>query len=208
MPTQLVDDLANPKIRWIIFINPPYAMSGNSKDGKASLTNTAIRKLMQKDYFGVVSRELASQFIYRISREFKGRLAWLSLFSKAKYLTANNDQKLRDKVFSYKFLRGFLFSSQNLDGCKGEFTVDFLIWHLNQKIPLSEQKITLYVYNKQVEKIAENFLVAFLHLSNDFTFQRYTTFLSAPYVSIQFRYGMSNKRARLIEYRIIFSRSS
>lgn len=158
MPARLVDDLKNPDLRWIIFINPPYATAGNkdlkNKIAKPGVSMTAIRKLMNADDLGEVSRELFSQFIYRISREFKGRQAWLGIFSTPKYINSNNDQKFRDKIFSAKFECGFLFSSKNFQGCIGNFSVGFAIWNLDKKISLDTQKIWFDVYNSQVEKYA------------------------------------------------------
>ena len=57
---------------------------------------------------GEVSRELFSQFLYRISLEFKGKIAYLGLFSKLKYINSNNDQLFRDNIFQYEFKQGFL----------------------------------------------------------------------------------------------------
>ena len=160
MPAQLVADLANPDLRWIIFINPPYVTANSferteNPETTRGVSMTAIRKLMRKDDLGETSRELFSQFIYRISREFADRQAWLGIFSKIKYINSNNDQRLRDKVFSYKFERGFVFRSENFDGCKRQFPVGFLVWNLAEKISLEEQKISLDVYNSQVEKEGE-----------------------------------------------------
>ena len=159
MPKNLRDDLDNPKIQWIIFINPPYATANNyerdkTKISKDTVSMTEIQKLMTAENLGEVSRELFSQFLYRISKEFKDRKVWLGMFSKIKYINANNDQKLRDKFFKYKYERGFIFSSKSFDGCKANFPVGFLIWNLSENIPLEEQKISVDVFNENVEKIA------------------------------------------------------
>ena len=160
LPQKLRDELADPNIKWIVFINPPYVTASNferdpNRTNKDNVSMTAIRELMTADDMGEVSRELTSQFFYRISREFKNRQAWLGVFSKVKYINSNNDQQLRDKFFKYKFERGFLFNSQNFDGCDGQWPVGFLIWNLAEQIPLEAQEISLDVYNNAVEKIAE-----------------------------------------------------
>ena len=159
MPKNLRDDLDNPKIKWIIFINPPYATANNDERDKTRINKdgvsmTEIRKLMTAEGMGETSRELLAQFIYRISKEFKDKKVWLGMFSKINYVIANNDQKLRDKIFNYKYERGFVFSSQNFQGCKGKWPVGFLIWNLEKNIPLEEQKISLDLFNENVEKIA------------------------------------------------------
>lgn len=158
MPHNLVDDLSNPDISWIIFINPPFATSnktGNTigKKSKDDISMTQIRQLMERDELGETSRELFSQFIYRISVEFKDKNAYLGLFSKIKYLNSNNDQNLREKIFQYKFERGFIFSSEHFVGSKGKFPVGFLVWNLGRKIALESQKIVVDVFNADCEKI-------------------------------------------------------
>lgn len=160
LPKKLRADLADPNIKWIVFINPPYATASNferdpNRTSKDNVSMTKIRELMTADDMGEVSRELTSQFLYRISCEFADRQAWLGMFSKIKYINSNNDQQLRDKFFKYKFERGFLFNSQNFHGCDGQWPVGFLIWNLGKKIPLEAQEISLDVYNKAVEKVAE-----------------------------------------------------
>ena len=158
MPKNLYDDLRNPDISWIIFINPPFATSNSSgsavgKKSKDDVSMTLIRKLMTDRGLGETSRELFSQFLYRISVEFAGKNAFLGLFSKIKYLNANNDQMLRDKFFQYKFERGLVFSSEVFVGSKGNFPVGFLVWNLSKKAHIDEQEIILDVYNESCEKI-------------------------------------------------------
>ena len=160
LPANLRDDLHNPNIKWIIFINPPYATASNferseNRKDKDGVSMTKIRELMTADDMGAASRELYVQFIYRISKEFSDRQAWLGIFSTLKYINSNNDQPFRDKVFSYQFENGFTFNSKNFHGCKGQWPVGFLIWNLGKKIPLEAQEISLDVYNAAVEKIAE-----------------------------------------------------
>ncbi|MBQ6132345.1 MAG: hypothetical protein IJL12_08420 [Selenomonadaceae bacterium] len=151
LPENLRADLANPNIKWIIFINPPYVTANNyerdkTKISKDTVSMTAIRKLMTAEKLGKTSRELFSQFIYRISRDFAGKIAYLGMFSKLKYINSTNDQELRDKVFRYKFERGFVFDSKNFDGCKASFPVGFLIWNLSEQIPIEAQEIKLEVW--------------------------------------------------------------
>lgn len=157
MPKKLFDDLKNPEISWIIFINPPFATSNKSgkNTGKVSKDNvsmTNVQKIMTENGLGEVSRELFAQFLYRISKEFDGKEAYLGLFSKIKYLNSNNDQKLRDDFFTYKFERGFIFSSENFIGTKGKFPVGFLVWNLAKKQHINKQEIVVDVYNSDCEK--------------------------------------------------------
>jgi len=119
LPQNLVNDLANQSLKWIIFINPPFATSqkaGYSGKSKKSVSATKIRPLMHDAGLGEVSRELYAQFLFRIRHEFDGKLAHLGLFSTLKYVNSNNDQKFRDKVFQFSFRDGFVFSSANFSG--------------------------------------------------------------------------------------------
>lgn len=158
MPKNLYDDLHNPDISWIIFINPPYVTSnkksGNTgKSSKDDVSMTDIRVMMTSEGLGEVSRELFSQFLYRISKEFNNKDAYLGMFSTIKYINANNDQKLRDNFFQFKYERGFIFSSENFIGTKGKFPIGFLVWNLTKKQHLSDQEIILDVYNADCEKV-------------------------------------------------------
>lgn len=158
LPKKLRDDLNNPNIKWIIFINPPYATANNNQNkniNKNKVSMTEIRKIMTAEKMGAASRELYSQFIYRISKDFANRQVWLGIFSKIKYMNSTNDQILRDKVFHYNFERGFMFNSKNFEGCKAQFPVSFIVWNLSEHIPLEKQEILLDIYDNVVEKVAE-----------------------------------------------------
>ena len=163
MPEKLRRDLANPKVKWIIFINPPFATAqqgGATGANKADVAKTKIRNRMHLDDLGEVSRELFAQFLYRIRREFRGKTAWLGLFSKLKYINATNDQKFRDSIFQYPFRRGFMFSSVNFSGTSrtGQFPVGFLLWDLKRTKLLEDQEIVVDVFNTKVEKTGTKLL--------------------------------------------------
>lgn len=158
LPEPLRRDLANPHLKWIVLINPPFATAqkGGAKGAnKADVARTKVRERMHGHDLGEVSRELFAQFLYRIRREFRGRQAWLGLFSKLKYINATNDQKFRDRVFRYGFERGFMFSSVNFDGTSkaSQFPVGFLLWNLDQPQALEGQAIVLDVYDTKAQKI-------------------------------------------------------
>lgn len=158
MPKQLENDLKNPDITWIILINPPFATSqdkSNASSGKAGVSDTVIRKKMHLKEFnlGETSRELFAQFLFRIHHEFKHKKAYLCLFSKLKYINANNDQRLRDKIFHYHFERGFMFDSRAFNGVTGKFPVGCLIWNLAMQENLNEQNIILDVWDRSTPPV-------------------------------------------------------
>ena len=160
LPEALRADLNNKKTKWIILINPPFATSqtaGAKGKSKKDVSDTLLRKKMHADNLGETSRELFAQFLFRIRKEFKGKTAWLGLFSKLKYLNANNDQKLRDKIFQYDFARGFIFSSVNFSGTSrtSQFPVGFLVWNLAKTVRLEAQNIIVDAFNTSAEKIGK-----------------------------------------------------
>lgn len=157
LPEKLRSDLANPKIKWVILINPPFATAqkgGATGANKTDVSKTRVRELMHSDKLGEVSRELFAQFLYRIRHEFAGKAAWLGLFSTLKYVNATNDQKLREFLFRFLYCRGFIFSSANFSGpsAANPFPVGFLLWNLAVDKHLAEQNIVVDVFNTRVEK--------------------------------------------------------
>jgi hypothetical protein len=158
MPANLRRDLANPRIKWVILINPPFATAqqgGATGANKSDVANTVVRSIMHHHNLGETSRELFAQFLFRIKQEFESKVAWLGLFAKLKYVNATNDQKLRDDIFQYQFNRGFMFSSVNFSGtsASSQFPVGFLIWNLAKKKSIESQTVSLDVYDTQILKL-------------------------------------------------------
>ncbi len=166
LPRKLVDDLNNPNIKWIILINPPFATAsagGASGSNKSDVSMTGVRRLMHRNNLGEVSRELFSQFLYRIKYEFGGKQAHLALFSKIKYVNSNNDEKLRNNVFQFTYERGFIFSSVNFAGTSrsSQFPVGMLIWDLSRHKELIDQEIVVDVLDTQCTKIQDKRIQTF-----------------------------------------------
>jgi hypothetical protein len=165
MPEKLRNDLTNPKLKWIILINPPFATASAGLAQGSNKENVAVTKVRQRmnlDDLGETSRELFSQFIYRIKYEFEHQTAYLGLFAKVKYINSNNDEKLRKKVFQFLFENGFIFSSVNFHGTSrsNQFPVSFALWKLSEHKQLERQKIQLDVFNEHAEKISVKKIVA------------------------------------------------
>ncbi len=164
-PANLLRDLYDPNIKWIIFINPPFATSqkaGYSGESKQSVSDTKIRPLMHQADLGEVSRELFAQFLFRIRREFAGKQAHLGLFSTLKYINSNNDQKFRDQVFQFTFEDGFVFSSANFSGTRAAnpFPVGFLVWDLTTKKMLEAQKLEVTILDDDTSKLGRKLIVS------------------------------------------------
>ncbi len=164
-PENLRRDLHDPNIKWIIFINPPFATSqkaGYSGESKKSVSDTKIRPLMHAHDLGEVSRELFAQFLFRIRKEFADKEAHLGLFSTLKYVNANNDQKFRDTIFQFGFEDGFVFSSANFSGTKeaNAFPVGFLVWDLRKRKKLEDQKIEVTVLDDDASKLGRKVIAS------------------------------------------------
>lgn len=157
LPTQLLTDLQNPEIKWIVLINPPFATanvgSRSDRNLKQDVSFTAVRELMMQEGLTETSRELFSQFIWRITQEFRGKSLTLGLFSKLKYLTAPNDQGLRDSVFRASYKDGFVFPSRAFHGNKGSFPVGFLTWDFSESKRVEDQVIEVDIFDIELEKI-------------------------------------------------------
>ncbi len=135
LPKKLRDELADPNITWIVYINPPFAtaqVGGAKGDSKKGVSKTRVELVMDKAKVGHVKRELFAQFMFRIVQELPPRTL-LGMFSKLKYLNAPDSIDYRDKYFNYKYEKGFLFKSTNFNGVKGKYPIGFLIWDLSNK---------------------------------------------------------------------------
>jgi hypothetical protein len=165
LPDNLVRDLNDPEIKWIVFINPPFATSqkaGYSGESKQGVSTTKIQPLMHQWGLGEVSRELFAQFLFRIRREFANKTAHLGLFSTLKYINSNNDQKFRDKVFQFGFENGFVFSSANFSGTESAnpFPIGFIVWNLEKQQQLEAQKIDVAVLDDDTSRIGRKIITS------------------------------------------------
>ena len=151
LPLKLQNDLKNKNIKWIILINPPYATSqvaGTNSKSKKNVSVSKIRDIMHSEKLGEASRELYAQFMFRINQEFiNNNNIILAIFSKTNYIKYNNNEKFRNKVCSYKFISGFIFSSSNFDNTSKTtpFPVSFIIWNINNKYNIRNENIMLDV---------------------------------------------------------------
>ncbi|KLI49694.1 hypothetical protein OFR41_07700 [Brachyspira hyodysenteriae] len=159
LPQTLKDDLNNKNIKWIILINPPYATSqvaGTNSKSKKNVSASKIRDMMHKEKLGDASRELYSQFMFRIHKEFQDKnKVYLAIFSKTNYIKYNNNEKFRNKVCNYKFISGFIFSSVNFDNTSKTtpFPVSFIIWEINNKHNIKTENIILDVLDNNCNLI-------------------------------------------------------
>lgn len=166
LPNKLKKDLQNKELKWLIFINPPYATSqvaGTNSKSKKNVSYSLIRDIMHQNNLGEASRELSAQFMFRINKEISNfKNIYLAIFSKTNYITANNNQKFRDKVCNYKFINGFVFSSLNFESTSKTtpFPVSFIIWKIANNYNIKNEKISLSILNNNCNEIGKkNYIV-------------------------------------------------
>lgn len=150
------------KKKILILINPPYAEASNAdntgeEDGdenKTGVSNSRIGSLMKSEGYGYAARELFAQFMFRVSKEIP--TATLAMFSKLKYVNAQNFEDFRQK-WNAEYLDGFIVHSKAFDGLKGNFPIGFLIWKTNHgKKPVTPiTEITTEVIDKDAHPIGE-----------------------------------------------------
>ena len=112
LPQQLKDDLKNPSLKWLFFINPPYKEAGtalgNTFARGVKISNVAEEMKHRK--LGKCANEIKMQFLYRIERDFGKRGYYLGLFSKAKWITKPSSEAFR-KIWLPKLDGGFMLNA-------------------------------------------------------------------------------------------------
>lgn len=153
LPKKLRDELADPTITWIVFINPPFAtaqVGGAKGESKKGVSKTKVEIAMDNEDAGHVKRELFAQFMFRIVHELP-KNTYLGMFSKLKYLNAPDSIEYRDKFFNYKYEKGFLFKSTTFHGVKGKYPIGFLIWNLSK--PSESKSVEIDISNEEAASI-------------------------------------------------------
>ena len=144
LPQKLRDELADPNLTWVVYINPPFATAQDAKrkQSKTGVSKTKVENLMDKAKLGHAKRELFIQFMYRIVHELP-KNTYLGMFSTLKYLNAPDSIKYRDQHFHFKYEKGFLFHSKCFHGVIGDFPIAFLVWDLSKKGRSKQVKIDI-----------------------------------------------------------------
>ncbi len=130
------DDEKRKKL--VIYINPPYAEAGNSKQRTGTgenKANTAIGNKTHERYKGKIgkaSNELFTQFLTRIYAEIPN--SKIANFSTLKNLQSSNFKDFRD-FFRAKLERLFLVPADTFDNVNGKFPIGFFIFDtaINEK---------------------------------------------------------------------------
>ena len=155
----VIRDANEGKKKLLVLINPPYAEAtnadntakGSKKENKTGVAKTKWGETGMNEY-GKASNELFLQFVARATKEVPS--ATIAMFSKLKHINAQATEKFR-KVWSAKYLDGFVVHSKAFDGLKGDFPIGFLIWKLQTKKIVFPSEISCEVLNKTAVPIGE-----------------------------------------------------
>jgi hypothetical protein len=151
LPDELYDIINDEEKRkkLVIYINPPYAEAGDSKQrtgtgkNKEGTTTQNATYNKYKTIIGKASNELFAQFLIRIYCEIPA--CWIANFSKLKNLQSNNFQYFRT-TFRASLEKIFLVPADTFDNVTGQFPIGFFVW--NAKIIEKFEQISADIYNK------------------------------------------------------------
>lgn len=163
LPDSLREIIYDPERRkkLVIYINPPYAEAGDSKQLSSSGMNkkdvAVIHATYHKylDRIGIAGREVFAQFLFRIYDEIPSAI--IANFSTLKNLQAPNFKDFR-RNFRPKLSRLFLVPANTFDNVKGSFPIGFFIWDTSALQPFTE--IIADVYDSKSNKIGSKKIVS------------------------------------------------
>ena len=122
MPQLLQEELKDENLKWIVFINPPYAEASEaSKAGekrKVGVSKSKVSDLMCSSIYGNEAHELYTQFLYRIMKEMPLDRTMLCMFSTPKYIVAPSNKNMRRNLFLAEYKGGFVINSHSFSQCK------------------------------------------------------------------------------------------
>lgn len=131
----IINDVEKRK-KLVIYINPPYAESGDSKQrmgtgkNKSNVASETLIYKLNSEKFGTATRELFAQFLIRINNEIPNSI--IAHFSTLKFVQSQNFEKFRN-FFKATYKNGFLVPANTFDNVKGQFPIGFFIWNLDEK---------------------------------------------------------------------------
>lgn len=120
----------------IVFLNnPPYGTAqtfGRSGDAKTGIsTNSYVYNLMESKNVGGSSQNLYAQFMYRIIKiieQYKLSNAFMSMFTKANFMTGKQFEGFRNDLNTLKFIDGMLFQASHFSDVADAWGIAFTIF--------------------------------------------------------------------------------
>lgn len=148
LPKPLQDIINDPKKRkkLVVYINPPYAEGGSSKQktGTGEYKKGVNENKTHDKYHDKLSggnRELFAQFLARIYFEIPNSM--IAEFSKLKILQSSHFSDFRQH-FQAKLEKIFVVPAVTFDNVKGEFPIGFKIWNTDKKDVFKEIEADVY----------------------------------------------------------------
>lgn len=126
LPTMLKTDMADQNIKWLFLINPPYVEAQGKSSVQSGTTQSNLQDRMKYENLGDAAREMFSQFLYRIEKEFKNKY-FLGLFSSVKFFTSKKFEGFR-YFWTPEFKGGFVVNASEHFQCKGNWPLIFSLF--------------------------------------------------------------------------------
>ncbi|MDR0304550.1 MAG: hypothetical protein LBH98_07280, partial [Chitinispirillales bacterium] len=145
---EIISDEEKSK-KLIVYINPPYAEAGDSKQrtgtgkNKDGVSNANKTVKTYKLMLGKASNELFTQFLIRIHCEIQR--CKIANFAKLKALCASNFGVFREN-FRAKLEKLFVIPADTFDNVHGQFPIGFHVWDTDKKQKF--ESISADVYDK------------------------------------------------------------
>lgn len=150
LPEGLQNIINDPEKRkkLVIYINPPYAEAGDTKQRSGSgknKTHVSNQTRIHQKYFEVIKnfakRELYVQFLARIYGEIPG--AQIAHFSTLKAIQAPYFSGFRD-YFLAELKAMFVVPANSFDNVSGQFPIGFFVWNTNKKVRFEQVEADVY----------------------------------------------------------------
>lgn len=145
-------EVAESGKRLVFFMNPPYATDGGfgKKAKKGVSNNTKVNNEMVENDFGVASKQLYVQFLYRcikIKKLYNISNFNICTYSKTAFVSSVSQHKFRDYYYSnMSYKSGFFFCANNFQNLSDKWGVLLSIWkngknlNTNLDVDISEIK--------------------------------------------------------------------
>ncbi|MCF3573977.1 hypothetical protein [Planktothrix agardhii] len=164
LPQSLQDIINDEEKRkkLVIYINPPYAESGDAKqkhgtgENKAGTAKGNNINIKYSKELGRGKNELFVQFLIRIFKELPS--VKIANFSKLKNLQSPAFKEFRNN-FNAKLENLFIAPADTFDNVKGQFPIGFFIWNSDRTEIFNE--ILADVYNKNSEFIKQKLICSY-----------------------------------------------
>jgi hypothetical protein len=166
LPQSLQDIINDSEKRkkLVIYINPPYAESGDAKQkhgtgqNKAGTAKGNNINIKYSKELGRGKNELFVQFLIRIFKELPS--VKIANFSTLKNLQSPAFKEFRNN-FNVKLENLFIAPADTFDNVKGQFPIGFFIWNSDRTEIFNE--ILADVYNKNSEFIKQKLIYSYVH---------------------------------------------